>query len=112
MQYDLRYTYAPETTEVAGPRSFRRTYAHLAGAILAFVDEAALLQCPERTGRRHHDQRLHVAVVLVAFMGVGYLADVWARAEASPELQYLAWPVHGGQAVIFCRYCSFRFPVF
>jgi FtsH-binding integral membrane protein len=68
----------------------RRTYLHLAGAILAFVGlEAALLQMPgienlvgAMTGG------MSWLFVLGAFMGVSWLADRWARSDASQTAQY------------------------
>lgn len=71
----------------------RRTYAHLAGAILAFIAlEAIFLSIqPLKTGVI---QLLSVSpyswlVVMVAFMAVGYLAQSWAQSDVSIGKQYL-----------------------
>ncbi len=69
----------------------RRTYTHLAFAVLGFLAvENILLSwsgAPALVG-------LMVGgygwlVVLAAFMGVSWLADRWAQSDASPQLQYL-----------------------
>lgn len=69
----------------------RRTYAHLAMAVLAFiVVEAFLLQLPfagaiasAMTGGYSW------LIVLAAFMGVSWLAERWATSDSSPQMQYL-----------------------
>src|SRR5687767_5356741 len=85
----------------------RKTYAHLAGAIFAFVAiEAALLTAP------FVDQLVHTMstfggqyswlIVLGAFIGVSYLADYWARSATSVGMQYLGLSVYVvAEAVIF-----------
>src|SRR4051794_18713356 len=104
MEYDLRFSRDLAAAQSARAGFIRRTYAHLAGAILAFVAiEALLLQLPgiERV--------IGVMVsgyawlfVLVGFMGVGYLADYWAHSDASVELQYLGLALYTvAEAVIF-----------
>lgn len=69
----------------------RRTYLHLAGAILAFVClEAMLLQMPGIEGLvQKMTGGMGWLVVLGAFMLVSWLADKWARSDASPAMQYL-----------------------
>src|SRR2546426_11203761 len=64
----------------------RRTYGHLAGAILAFVLlEALLFQTafPEVMMGLLGTSRYSWLIVLLAFMGVSHLADNWARSSAS-----------------------------
>ncbi|MFH1497859.1 MAG: Bax inhibitor-1 family protein, partial [Verrucomicrobiota bacterium] len=69
----------------------RRTYLHLAGAILAFVClEAMLLQTPGIEGLiQTMTGGMGWLVVLGVFMAVSWMADKLARSEASPALQYL-----------------------
>jgi hypothetical protein len=70
----------------------RRTYAHLAGAILLFVVlEAALLQAPftPKLVSLMAGSRISWLVVLGLFMAVGYIADKWARSVEAPGMQYL-----------------------
>jgi FtsH-binding integral membrane protein len=78
-----------EASERAG--FIRRTYAHLAMAVLAFiVIEAFLLQMPfagalaaTMTGGYSW------LIVLAAFMGVSWLAERWATSDSSPQMQYM-----------------------
>lgn len=82
----------------------RRTYMHLAGAILAFVVlETLLLRMP---GIESLVQRMVGGmgwlVVLGGFMLVSWLADKWARSDASPAMQYLGLGLYvAAEVVIF-----------
>ena len=69
----------------------RKTYAHLAGALLAFTGlEYYLVNAP-------FAQKLAMTmtsgfswlIVLAAFMGVGYVADRLAHSQSSEGMQYL-----------------------
>jgi hypothetical protein len=68
----------------------RRTYVHLAGAIGAFVLlEAVLLQTiPTETILTYLSGSYSWLIVLGAFMGVSWLANSWARNDASRPMQY------------------------
>lgn len=82
----------------------RRTYTHLALAIVAFVIiEALLLQLPmAETMARTMTGGYAWLVVLGAFMGVSWLAERWASSDASPRKQYLGLGIYVlAQAVIF-----------
>jgi FtsH-binding integral membrane protein len=84
----------------------RRTYAHLAGAILAFMGLEALL-----LNTIPHDQilgfffgggQLSWLFVLLAFFGASWLAQSWAQSGSSPGLQYLGLGLYVvAEAVIF-----------
>lgn len=82
----------------------RRTYLHLAGAILAFVVlETVLLNTP---GIENLIGLMLGGVgwliTLAAFMGVSWIADKWARSEASQGMQYLGLGLFVvAEAVIF-----------
>lgn len=68
-----------------------RTYAHLLGAILAFVGiEYALLNSPiaEPWIRFSMGGRWSWVIVLAAFMGVSFLANRWASSATSKPIQY------------------------
>ncbi len=82
----------------------RRTYAHLALAVLAFIlVEAFLLQLPiagaiagAMTGG------FSWLIVLAAFMGVSWMAERWANSDTSPQMQYLGLGLYVvAQAIIF-----------
>ena len=70
----------------------RRTYAHLAGAILAFVGlEAVLLRLftPEQVFGVLAWSPYSWLLVLGAFMAASWVAQYWARSATSMPLQYL-----------------------
>lgn len=83
-----------------------RTYLHLVVAIFAFVFlEGALftsgvadvwVQLILQFGR------LGWLVVLLAFMGVGYLADSWARSNTSPVMQYAGLGLYVVAEAVIC----------
>src|SRR5947209_12730463 len=93
MNSDTPYRLNFESTAVADERAqfIRRTYAHLAGAILAFVFLEALLfqtALPEGMMRVLGTSRYSWLIVLLAFMGISSLADNWARSTTSINMQY------------------------
>lgn len=82
----------------------RRTYLHLGGAILAFVVlEALLLRLPgieNLVGAMVGG--FGWLIVLAAFMGVSWIADRWARSDASQSMQYVGLGLYVvAEAVIF-----------
>ena len=82
----------------------RRTYLHLAGAILAFIGlEAALLNVPGIENLVYSMvQGYGWLIVLAAFMAVSWVADKWARSDSSVGLQYLGLGLYTiAEAVIF-----------
>jgi FtsH-binding integral membrane protein len=83
----------------------RRTYAHLAGAILAFIIlEAMLFQTglPDAMMRLLSTSQYSWLIVLAAFMGVSYMADNWAQSRTSLGMQYTGLAVYVlAQAIIF-----------
>jgi FtsH-binding integral membrane protein len=91
LEYGYEREYAPSRTSERG-LFIQRTYAHLAGAILAFIGLEALLLnvVSERqvltlvTGGG-----MGWLLVLLAFMGASWIAQMWARSETSIGMQYL-----------------------
>jgi FtsH-binding integral membrane protein len=84
----------------------RSTYAHLAGAILAFIVlEFVLLQAVgdgrvvfQMLGNSPYSWLF----VLVAFMGASWIAQMWARSETSVAMQYAGLALYiVAEAVIF-----------
>ena len=74
----------------------RRTYAHLAGAIVAFTGLTYLLVTsdfgPKFTAWMYGDGRgfnLNILLVFGGFILSGFIAEKLARSETSPALQYL-----------------------
>lgn len=69
----------------------RRTYAHLAGAVLAFIVlEAVLLSLPgiENLVGLMLGAQYSWLVVLGLFMGATWMGNSWANSETSVSLQY------------------------
>jgi FtsH-binding integral membrane protein len=83
----------------------RKTYLHLAGAVLAFaVIEFFLINSPiaRPLASVMLGGRAAWFIVLAAFMGVAYLANWWANSQASKGLQYLGLGLYVvAEAVIF-----------
>jgi FtsH-binding integral membrane protein len=100
-EYGVPAAYAPADARAA---FIRRTYAHLAGAVLAFTAlEAVLLQIPGvGEASLNMFRGFTWLIVLGAFMGVSWLANAWAQSNTSRGLQYLGLALYvGAQAVIF-----------
>jgi FtsH-binding integral membrane protein len=100
-EYGVPAAYAAPDARAA---FIRRTYGHLAGAILAFTAlEAVLLQIPGVGELSLNMFRGFTwLIVLAAFMGVSWLANSWARSNTSRGLQYLGLALYvGAEAVIF-----------
>ena len=68
----------------------RRTYVHLMFAVYALValDVLWFMVIPERWLAELLSVRQAWLVVMLMFMGVSYVADRWARSEASSSKQY------------------------
>ncbi len=105
MSYGWDYSVAAQAAASDRAAFIRRTYAHLAGAILAFMGVEALL-----LNTVPHDQILNFffanrfswLLVLVAFFGASWLAQTWAQSDSSPGLQYLGLGLYVlMEAVIF-----------
>jgi FtsH-binding integral membrane protein len=85
----------------------RRTYLHLAGAILAFATLEYILLVPLRETTEGLiasmlGTRYSWLIVLGLFMAVGYVADRWARSATSPGMQYLGLGLYVlAEAIIF-----------
>jgi FtsH-binding integral membrane protein len=83
----------------------RRTYLHLAGAILAFaLLEMVLFQLglPAVMMSLLGTSRFSWLIVLAGFMGVSYLAEKWAVSETSIEKQYAGLGVYVvAEAIVF-----------
>lgn len=95
MSYDYSYgtsmSVADSTADVRAA-FIRRTYAHLAGAILAFVAiEYALLNFVPNIGdiiMSMFGNRMMLFVMMAAFIGTSYVAQLWAQSSTSVGMQY------------------------
>jgi FtsH-binding integral membrane protein len=106
--YDLRYG-EDRYSVAASPASERvtflkRTYGHLAGAVLALIAiEGVLFQSglAEPLIRSLFSDRLGVLALMVLFIGGGYAAQYMARSATSDAVRYAGLALYVGiQAVI------------
>jgi FtsH-binding integral membrane protein len=104
MAYDVYR--GPVASAPAGVRAefIRKTYIHLALAVLGFVALEALLL--SWGGAYDLVVRMTAGrswlLVLLAFMGVSYIADRWARSDTSRGMQYVGLGLYVvAEAVIF-----------
>jgi FtsH-binding integral membrane protein len=88
----MDYPLASQASESARGAFIRRTYAHLAGAVLAFVGLETLLfksgVADSILDAMMAGGRGGLLIALVAFIGAGYLAQWWALNAASRAMQY------------------------
>jgi hypothetical protein len=106
MSYGLEYSPAAAQAEASARTAFiRKTYLHVAGAILIFAGlETFLVNLPgvEKYIAMMFAGQLSWFIVLGAFIGVSWLANSWARSDTSPALQYLGLTLYVvAEAVIF-----------
>jgi FtsH-binding integral membrane protein len=100
----IGYSVAESSPEIRA--SFiRKTYAHLALAILAFIGlEVALFSSgvAETIARTLLGGSWSWLIVLAVFMGVSMLANWWATSDTSPTMQYLGLGLYVvAEAIIF-----------
>src|ERR1700722_9710709 len=93
MSYSLDYSgqrIAAEASADARAGFIRRTYGHLAGAVLAFaILETLLVQfTPVDVIKNLFFNQVGWIVEMVAFIGISWLANYWALSGASPAKQY------------------------
>ena len=105
MSYGLDYSLAAQASASDRAAFIRRTYAHLAGAILAFAGlETLLINTVDHQAvlSLFIGGRMTWLLVLGAFMVAGWVAQTWARSETSRGLQYLGLGLYVvAEAVIF-----------
>jgi len=95
MSYGYDYSLAAQAAGSERAAFIRRTYAHLAGAILAFMGiEALLLNVVLDDQAQMLILRMMTGgfgwlFVMLAFMGASWLAQTWAQSDSSPGMQYV-----------------------
>jgi len=106
MSYGYDYSVAAQAASSDRATFIRRTYAHLAGAILAFMGLEALLL--NWLSNEQQMQILHLMggygwlLVMLAFMGASWLAQTWAQSDTSPGMQYMGLGLYiVAEAIIF-----------
>ncbi|MBK6922015.1 MAG: Bax inhibitor-1/YccA family protein [Deltaproteobacteria bacterium] len=83
---------AADASPQARARFIERTYLHLGGAILVFVVLSTILQMMPFVGSMTQlmvSTRASWGVVLLAFVGVSWIAEKWASGSTSLGTQYL-----------------------
>ncbi len=99
--------FAAAASESERTTFIRRTYAHLAGAVMAFmaIELVIFNMVPAEQLARLTQWMLggwHWLMVLGSFMVVSMVADRWARSATSPGMQYAGLGLYVAcQAVIF-----------
>lgn len=110
MYYAMEQPLAVRAAQSERAAFIRRTYGHLAAAVLAFVAiEVVIFSVFLPTQAEANNLLRHLFVVpwswllvVAAFIGVGWLADYWARSDVSPGLQYLGLGLYVvAEALIF-----------
>ncbi|HEY7313762.1 MAG TPA: Bax inhibitor-1 family protein [Gemmataceae bacterium] len=106
MSYGYDYSVAARAASSDRATFIRRTYAHLAGAILAFMGIEALLLNALTNEQQDLIFRLMSGygwlVVMLAFMGASWLAQTWAQSGSSPGMQYMGLGLYVvAEAIIF-----------
>jgi FtsH-binding integral membrane protein len=100
-------TYSPVANANSDVRAsfIRRTYGHLAGAILAFIVLEYLLfqtALPRAMMGVLATSQYSWLIVLAVFAGVSYMADRWAQSSTSINVQYAGLGLYVvAQAIIF-----------
>src|SRR5207253_9165853 len=91
MSYGYDFAVAARAPASERAAFIRRTYGHLAGAILAAaILETLLLRIPgiERLVFGMAGSGLSWLIVLGAFIVVSHVARIWARSNVSSSIQY------------------------
>jgi FtsH-binding integral membrane protein len=107
MDYSLDYAsqrIAADASADARAAFIRRTYGHLAGAILAFAAlETVLVKAtPPEVIQGIFGSRGALMVMMIAFMGVAWVANKWAMSGASQGVQYAGLGLYVvAEAIIF-----------
>ena len=95
MSYAMEHPIAIRAQESARAAFIRRTYGHLAGAILAFAALEMLIlkglpvQARDALLTTLFASPASLLVLLVLFIGGGWVAQMWAMSATSRGLQYL-----------------------
>jgi len=118
MSYGYEYEMAAQAGRSERALFIRRTYAHLAGSVLALIGlETVLLNVVDQKAVLNLMFGSHASwlVVWLAFMGAGWVARTWANSQTSVGLQYLglglyitAWAIMFLPLLILANYLDPR----
>jgi len=102
---EMPVTVAAEATESERIGFIKLTYAHLGGAILLFVALSAAIRASgvaESMTASMLGSRGSWGVVLLLFIGVGWVAEYWAKHSTSTAMQYAGLTLYTvAEAIIF-----------
>lgn len=105
MEYYQAPTIVAEAPAEARAAFIRRTYSHLAGAILAFIVLESLfftIGLPQVMLNLLGHSQYSWLIVLGGFIGISYLAEYWANSSTSIGTQYLGLGIYVvAEAIIF-----------
>lgn len=102
--YSNPYVVAAESNPVERGQFIRRTYAHLAGALLAFAALTGVLVTlfGPALSQLMVGGKFSWLIVLALFMGASWIAQKWADSDASPSMQYAGLGLYVvAEAIIF-----------
>ncbi|MFO0929222.1 MAG: Bax inhibitor-1 family protein [Gemmataceae bacterium] len=104
--YELDYGVSAAQSAASERAAFvRRVYMHLAGSVLALIGlEALLLNTLDHRAVLNlmFANQFSWLVVMLLFMGAGWVAQIWARSRTSPAMQYLGLALYiAAWAVVF-----------
>ncbi len=103
--FDNTLVSAAESSPVERSRFIRRTYAHLAGAILAFIVLETLLMTAPFTPplmKAMFSSQYSWLIVMGLFMGASWLAQSLAQSGTSKAMQYAGLGIYiVAQAIVF-----------
>ena len=105
--YDFQTSYGAAANALPAERAsfIRKTYLHLAGAVLIFALMEAYLVISGAgawAAQTMLGTRYSWLIVLAAFMGVAWLANSWANSQTSKPMQYLGLGLYiVAEAIIF-----------
>jgi FtsH-binding integral membrane protein len=116
----VSYNYQPEIAARALPNErvafLRRTYGHLAGAILVFTILEILAfafviptkEASDALVGQMFGSPISMLILIGAFIGFGWMAQIWAQSSASRALQYVGLGIYIVlQALIFLPLLSY-----
>jgi len=102
--YSNPYVVAAESNPAERGQFIRRTYAHLAGALLAFAALTGVLVTlfGPALSQLMVGGKFSWLIVLALFMGASWIAQKWADSDASPSMQYAGLGLYVvAEAIIF-----------
>jgi FtsH-binding integral membrane protein len=109
MEFGENYQYGTVVANAAASERadfIRKTYLHLTGAVMAFaLIQVALMETTLGSTIAHMlgGSRYGWLIVMLAFMGVSYVANSWAVSATSSAMQYAGLGLYVvAEAVIMC----------